>query len=91
MYGYLKERESRGKFTKGEETKFANIEKKIGELYVSHNTRMVKVNEKETKKQVQDRINALTIEQKTKLLSLLNTEDVITENTETPNEETEEA
>ncbi len=95
MYEYLKERKSEGKFTKAEETKFACIEDKIKKLYDSYNTRMVKVNEKETKKQVRERINALTIEQKAKLLTLLssaenNTEEVITENHETLNEEPEE-
>ncbi len=73
MYEYLKERKSEGKFTKAEETKFACIEDKIKKLYDSYNTRLVKASEKEAKKQVRVRINALTIEQKAKLLSLLDT------------------
>ena len=96
MYKYLKERKSEGKFTKAEETKFSAIEEKIQKLYDSYNTRIAKATEKETKKQVRERINALTVEQKTKLLFLLDsvetgTEEVITENLETSNEDLEEA
>ena len=96
MYEYLKERKSEGKFTKNEETKFSVIEEKIQKLYDSYNTRIAKATEKETKKQVRDRINSLTIEQKTKLLFLLDSvetdvEEVIPENPETLNEEPEEA
>lgn len=71
MYKYLKERKSEGKFTKAEENKFAVIEERIQKLYDGYNTRMVKTTEKETKKQARERINALTIEQKAKLLFLL--------------------
>lgn len=95
MYEYLKERKSEGKFTKNEETKFSAIEEKIKKLYDSYNTRIAKATEKETKKQVRDRINALTIEQKSKLLFLLDSveepEEIIPENLETLNEEPEEA
>ena len=95
MYEYLKERKSEGKLTKTEENKFAVIEEKIGKLYESYNTRMIKTTEKETKKQVRERINSLTIEQKTKLLFLLDSveepEEVIPENPETLNAEPEEA
>ena len=106
MYKYLKERKSEGKFTKAEETKFACIEDKIGRLYNSYNIRMAKTTEKETKKQVRGRINALTIEQKTKLLFLLdsvesnavesnavesNAEEVTTKMPESQIEEPEEA
>ena len=95
MYEYLKERKSEGKFTKAEETKFACIEDKIGRLYSSYNNRMAKTTEKETKKQVRERINALTIEQKTKLLFLLdsvesNAEEVTTKMPESQIEEPEE-
>lgn len=96
MYEYLKERKSEEKFTKNEENKFAVIEEKIQKLYDSYNTRIAKTTEKETKKQVRDRINALTIEQKTKLLFLLDsveepdTEEVITESHESQNEEVKE-
>jgi hypothetical protein len=96
MYEYLKERKSEGKFTKAEETKFASIADKIKKLYDGYNIRMIKTTEKETKKQVRERINALTIEQKTKLLFLVdsvenNTEEAITENPETNAEELKEA
>lgn len=95
MYEYLKERKSEGKFTKNEETKFSAIEEKIKKLYDSYNTRIAKATEKETKKQVRDRINALTIEQKSKLLFLLDSveepEEIIPENPETLNAEPEEA
>ena len=95
MYKYLLERKSEGKLAKAEETKFSVIEEKIKKLYDSYNTRIAKATEKETKKQVRDRINALTIEQKTKLLFLLESveepEEVITENHETLNAEPEEA
>ena len=87
MYEYLKERKSEGKFTKAEETKFACIEDKIKKLYDSYNTRMIKTTEKETKKQVRERINALTIEQKTKLLFLLDSVENNTEEVETDAEE----
>lgn len=95
MYGYLKQRKSEGKLLKSEETKFSRIEENIKKLYVSYNKRMTKTTERETKKQVQQRINALSIEEKTKLLFLLdsvenNAEEVITENPETLNEELEE-
>ena len=71
MYKYLLERKSEGKLTKAEETKFSVIEEKIKKLYDSYNTRIAKATEKETKRQVRERINTLTIEQKTKLLFLL--------------------
>lgn len=87
MYEYLKERKSEGKFTKAEETKFACIEDKIRKLHDSYNTRMIKTTEKETKKQVRERINALTIEQKTKLLFLLDSVENNTEEVETVTEE----
>lgn len=83
MYEYLKERKSEGKFIKSEESKFAIIEDKIGKLYDSYNTRMIKTTEKETKKQVRERINALTIEQKTKLLFLLDSVESNAEEVET--------
>ncbi len=79
MYEYLKERKSEGKLTKAEENKIVVIEEKIKKLYDSYNTRMAKTTEKETRKQVRDKINALTIEQKAKLLSLL---DSVEHNTE---------
>ena len=96
VYKYLSERKSEGKFTKAEENKFSVIEEKIQKLYNDYNTRIAKATEKETKKQVRERINALTIEQKTKLLFLLDSvetdpeEEVITENSKTPNVELEE-
>lgn len=91
MYGYLKQRKSEGKLLKTEETKLACINEKIKKLYDSYNIRMIKTTEKETKKQVQQRIRTLSIEQKTKLLSLLDTvEEAITENPETLYEELEE-
>jgi len=79
MYEYLKERKSEGKFTKAEETKFACIEDKIKKLHDSYNTRIAKTTEKETKKQVRERINELTIEQKARLLSLLDSAEHNTE------------
>lgn len=96
MYGYLKQMKSEGKLLKSEETKLACINEKIRKLYVSYNIRIAKTTEKETKKQVSERINALSIEQKTKLLFLLdsvetNAEEAITENPENQNEELEEA
>ena len=87
MYGYLKERKSEGKLTKAEENKIVVIEEKIKKLYDSYNTRIAKATEKETKKQVRERINALTIEQKTKLLFLLDSVENNTEEVETSAEE----
>lgn len=87
MYKYLKERKSEGKFIKAEETKFACIEEKIKKLYDSYNTRLAKTSEKETKKQVRERINTLTIEQKQKLLFLLDSVENNTEEVETDAEE----
>ena len=87
MYIYLSEKKREGKFTKAEETKFACIEDRIQKLYDSYNTRMIKNTEKETKKQVRERINALTIEQKTKLLFLLDSVENNTEEVETSAEE----
>jgi hypothetical protein len=87
MYEYLKERKSEGKLTKAEENKIVVIEEKIKKLYDSYNTRIAKATEKETKKQARERINALTIEQKTKLLFLLDSVENNTEEVETSAEE----
>ena len=87
MYEYLKERKSEGKFTKAEENKLTVIEEKIKKLYDSYNTRIAKATEKETKKQVRERINALTIEQKAKLLFLLDSVESNAEEVETDAEE----